>query len=177
GDPVPTRTSKRTNGPRRGPPSVPRTTLGHRPPHLRLTRSRLEAPPELLSKLRTYVLCAPHLEIGGWHNNAHVVEIKGRRFLMASKGGTWLVIGATIPFTDCSCGYVGVNDGWADLAANYHLEWQYDSALDGNIALIGRLDLSRGTKFTVGLAFGTTRHNALSTLSQSLSIPFEQTRE
>src|SRR5207244_7123536 len=35
----------------------------------------------------------------------------------------------------------------------------------------------RGGKFTVGLAFGTTKQHALSTLAQSLSIPFEQTRE
>src|SRR5260370_607553 len=76
-----------------------------------------------------------------------------------------------------SCGYVGVNDGWTDLADNYRLDWQYDGALDGNIALTGDIDLSKGPGFTLGLAFGTTRHNALSTLQQSLSIPFEQNRE
>jgi glucoamylase len=70
-----------------------------------------------------------------------------------------------------------VNDGWTDLADNYRLDWQYDAALDGNIALTGGFDLSRGTKFTVGLAFGTTEHDALSTLEQSLSIPFERLRE
>src|SRR5262249_21641257 len=80
-------------------------------------------------------------------------------------------------FTECSCGYVGVNDGWTDLTDNYRLDWQYDAALDGNIALTGGLDLSRTTEFTVGLAFGATRHDALSTLAQSLSIPFEQTHE
>jgi len=64
-----------------------------------------------------------------------------------------------------------------EAADNYRLDWQYDAALDGNIALTGGLDLSKGSKFTVALAFGTTKHNALSTLSQSLSIPFEQTRE
>ena len=97
--------------------------------------------------------------------------------LAAYKGDTWMVIGATVPFTECSCGYVGVNDGWTDLADNYRLDWQYDAVLDGNIALTGGLDLSRGSEFTVALAFGTTKHNALSTLAQSLSIPFEQTRE
>ena len=39
------------------------------------------------------------------------------------------------------------------------------------------MDLSRSTEFTVGLAFGTTQHDALSTLAQSLSIPFEETRK
>ncbi len=142
-----------------------------------LIRARIDAPAELLSKLRVYVLCAPHLEIGGWHNNGQVLHLSDRDLLVAYKGKTWLVIGATVPFTECSCGYVGVNDGWTDLAHDYKLGWQYDAALDGNIALTGGLDLSRGTDFTVGLAFGTSRHHALSTLAQSLSIPFDEVRE
>jgi hypothetical protein len=105
-----------------------------------------------------YVLCAPHLEIGGWHNNGQVLRVGSQKLLAAHKGNTWLVIGATVPFTETSCGYVGVNDGWTDLADNYRLDWQYDAALDGNIALTGGFDLSRGTKFTVGLAFGTKEH-------------------
>jgi glucoamylase len=82
-----------------------------------------------------------------------------------------------VPFTECSCGFVGVNDGWTDLADNYRLDWHYDAAYDGNIALVGGLDLSHGPEFTIGLAFGTTGHDALSTLAQSLAIPFDQTRE
>ena len=140
-----------------------------------LVRVRLEAPPELLANLRMYVLCAPHLEIGGWHNNGYVLNVGRRKYLGAQKGNTWLTLAATIPFTEQSCGYVGVNDGWTDLADNYRLDWQYDAALDGNIALTGGLDLSRSTEFIVGLAFGTTQHNALSTLAQSLSIPFDET--
>lgn len=63
------------------------------------------------------------------------------------------------------------------MADNYRLDRRYEVALDGNIALTGGLDLSRRTEFTVGLAFGTSQHDALSTLAQSLSVPFEQTRE
>jgi len=166
-----------TNREKNGLYTIHKTILGDPHQNCLLIETYLEAPPELLSKLRMYVLCAPHLEIGGWHNNGEVLRLDGHTVLVASKGDTWLVIGATVPFTDCSCGYVGVNDGWTDLADNYRLDWQYDAVLDGNIALTGRLDLSRGGKFTVGLAFGTTKHNALSTLAQSLSIPFEQTRE
>jgi glucoamylase len=124
-----------------------------------------------------YVLCAPHLEIGGWHNNGEVMRRRTHTILSAHKGNTWMAITATVPFTECSCGYVGVNDGWTDLNRNYRLDWQHDVALDGNIALTGCLDLSHGTEFTVGLAFGTSLHDALSTLAQSLSIPFERIRE
>jgi glucoamylase len=154
-----------------------RTILGDPHQNTLLMHARIEAPPELLSKLKAYILCAPHLEIGGWHNNGQLIEIASHRLLLAAhRGNTWLVIGATVPFTEASCGYVGVNDGWTDLAENYRLDWQYNSAIDGNIALTGGLDLSRGAEFTVGLAFGNTQHDALSTLAQSLSVPFEETR-
>jgi len=166
-----------TNREKEGRYSIHKTILGDPHQNCLLIQTHLDAPPELLPKLRMYVLCAPHLEIGGWHNNGEVLRFDGHTVLVAHKGNTWLVIGATVPFTECSCGYVGVNDGWTDLADNYRLDWQYDAVLDGNIALTGGLDLSHSNKFTLALAFGTTRHNALSTLAQSLSIPFEQTLE
>src|SRR5579862_7642343 len=166
-----------TNREKEGRYSIHKTILGDPHQNCLLVQTELRAPPELLSKLRMYVLCAPHLEIGGWHNTGEVLRFDEHAILTAHKGDTWLVIGATIPFTECSCGYVGVNDGWTDLADNYRLDWLYDAATDGNIALTGGLDLSKGTTFTVALAFGTTRHNALSSLAQSLSIPFEQTRD
>ena len=156
--------------------TIYKTILGDPYQTCLLVRVRLEAPPELLPKLRMYVLCAPHLENGGWHNNGYVLRVGRRKYLGAQKGNTWLGIAATVPFNELSCGYVGVNDGWTDLADNYRLDWQYEAALDGNIALTGRLDLSRGTEFTLGLAFGTTQHDALSSLAQSLSVPFEETR-
>jgi len=166
-----------TNREKEGRYTIQKTILGDPHQNCLLVQTRLQAPPELLPKLRMYVLCAPHLEIGGWHNNGEVLRLEGQTVLIAYKGETWLAIGASVPFTECSCGYVGVNDGWTDLADNYRLDWQYDAIVDGNIALTGGLDLSKGSTFTLALAFGTTRHNALSTLAQSLSVPFEETRE
>ena len=112
--------------------------------------------------LQLYVLCAPHLEIGGWHNNAEVVDTKAGRIIVAFKGGD--VDGARSDgavLTRCSCGYVAVNDGWTDLHDNRTLDWQYDAAYDGNIAVTAQIDLSRGADFTLGLAFGDTRHRAI----------------
>jgi glucoamylase len=54
------------------------------------------------------------------------------------------------------------------------MTWDYDSALDGNIALTGEIDLSQSTEFTLGLGFGHTLHNAGTTVLQSLSIPFDR---
>src|SRR5215510_11291829 len=88
---------------------IHKTILGDPHQTSLLVHTRLEAPPDLLQELRMYVLCAPHLEIGGWHNNGKVLRLPGATLLTAYKGNTWLVIGASIPFTDCSVGYVGVN--------------------------------------------------------------------
>ena len=166
-----------TNRENEGRYTIRKTILGDPYQNCLLIHTRVEAPRELLSKLKMYVLCAPHLEIGGFHNNGEILKIGDYRVLLTHKGNTWLAIGATVPFTEASCGYVGVNDGWTDLDENYRLDWQYQEALDGNIALTGGLDLSHSTEFTIGVAFGTTLHDALSTLGQSLNIPFERTRE
>jgi glucoamylase len=101
-----------------------KTIIGDPHQNCLLIHARIEAPPELLSDLRIYVLCAPHLEIGGWHNDGRVLHIGSHKLLAAHKGNTWLVIGTTVPFAETSSGYVGVNDGWTDLADNYRLDWQ-----------------------------------------------------
>jgi glucoamylase len=139
-----------------------------------LIHTKLEGEEGFLSKLKLYALLAPHLEVGGWGNNGQVKLVAGQEILTAHKKGAWLALGATLPFVRRSCGYVGASDGWTDLADNLHMDWQFDSAEDGNIALTGELDLSRGYEFTLGLAFGDSFHNAATTLFQSLDVPFEQ---
>ena len=139
-----------------------------------LQRTRITGSQDTLSRLHLYVLCAPHLEGGGWGNSAYAVEIEGRRLLVANKGGTWLALGATIPFSRLSCGYVGKSDGWTDLSDNFQMDWEFDQALDGNVALTGELDLKNQSEFTLGLAFGDSLHSAVTTLFQSLAIPFQE---
>jgi aquaporin Z len=105
-----------TNREKEGRYTLHKTILGDPYQNCLLIHIRMEALPQLLSQLKGYVLCAPHLEIGGWHNNGEVRQIADYKFLLAHKGNTGLAIGATIPFSEASCGYVGVNDGWTDLA-------------------------------------------------------------
>ncbi|MGE5138525.1 MAG: glycoside hydrolase family 15 protein, partial [Rudaea sp.] len=81
---------------------------------------------------------------------------------------------ASIPFLRCSAGYVGVSDGWTDLSENMEMDWEFDCAPDGNIALTGELDLECGREFTLCLAFGQGLHDAVTALFQSLGIPFEE---
>jgi glucoamylase len=143
-------------------------------PHLAciLQHTQFTGDESFLSKLKLYVLCAPHLEVGGWSNNGCVIEVSGQKILTAEKRGTWLALAATVPFSRVSCGYVGRSDGWTDLADNFQMDWEFDYAPDGNIALTGELDLAIGREFTLGLAFGDSQHHAISTLFQALSIPF-----
>ena len=137
-----------------------------------LMRTRFEAPADVLRQLQVYILCAPHLEIGGWHNNAETLDTNAGRILVAYKGATWMALGATAPILRRSCGFVAVNDGWTDLRDNLKMDWQYDAAYDGNIAMTAEIDLSPGP-FTVGLAFGDTRHRAITNLFQAFAVPFE----
>ncbi len=138
-----------------------------------LQRTRLTASEAAtLETLHLYVLCAPHLEVAGYGNTGYVKWVNGRRLLMAHKGGTWLAMGATAPFARTSCGFVGASDGWTDLHDDYVMHWEFDTASDGNIALTAEVDLA-AKEFTLGLAFGTTEHNAVANLLQSLAIPFD----
>jgi glucoamylase len=126
-----------------------------------------------LSRLHLYALCAPRMGGAGWGNHAYVVEAAGRQMLAAEKDGVWLVMAATIPFARLSCGYVGASDGWTDLADNFRMDWEFDVARDGHVALTGELDLAKGRDFTLALAFGESQHTALTTLLDALAVPFE----
>jgi glucoamylase len=145
-------------------------------PHLAcvLQRTKVTGDESFVSKLRLYALCAPHLEVGGWGNNGYVAELNGRKILMAQKQGTWLALGATVPFSRVSCGYVGRSDGWTDLAGNFQMDWEFGHASDGNVALTGEVDVSAHRGFILGLAFGDTQHHAIATLFQALGTPFEE---
>jgi glucoamylase len=145
-------------------------------PHLPclLQRTRVSGPDaSFLDSLKIYALCAPHLEIGGAGNNAYVAIVNGQRILMAQKGRTWLAMGANIPFSRVSCGYVGASDGWRDLQ-NFKMDWEFDKANDGNVALTGELEWMQQKEFTLGLAFGNSEHRAVANLLQSLGIPFDE---
>lgn len=129
---------------------------------------------KFLADLKLFALCAPHLEIGGAGNHGYVALANGQRILMAKKGSKWLAMAATVPFSRLSCGYVGKSDGWTDIHKNYTMDWEFDHADDGNVALTGELDLRETQEFTLGLAFGNSEQRAVANLMQSLATPFEE---
>lgn len=140
-----------------------------------LQRTRLTGPDQaLLSTLKLFALCAPHLQVGGAGNTGYVTTVNGLRILMASKQGVWLAMLATVPFSRTSCGYVGLSDGWTDLHENLQMNYEFNRADSGNIALTGELDLSKTREFTLAAAFGPNEHRAIANLLQSLGIPFNE---
>ena len=166
-----------TNSEREGRYSITKDVIAD--PHLPclLQHTSISGDQEFLRSLRVYVLCAPHLQVGGWANNARVREVGGRRILTAEKGGTWLVLGATAPFSRVSCGYVGHSDGATDLNQHKRMNWEFDEALDGNVALTGELDLRGEWEFTTAVAFGDSFSSAVSSLFQTLAVPFAHQME
>jgi glucoamylase len=141
-----------------------------------LMRVRLQGEEARLNRLQIYALLAPHLEVGGANNSARRVQVGGRDVLVAWKGQTWLALGCSTGFGKTSCGYVGYSDGWQDLHHNLAMDWEFERAEDGNIALTAEIKLSAERQFTIGIAFGDSLHAALTTLQQSLAIPFEEHR-
>ncbi len=141
-----------------------------------LIQTQLEGDETFLKRLHLYVLLAPHLDGRGWGNSAAKVNVSGRDLLVAFRNRFHLALGATVPFIRTSCGYVGPSDGWTDLRENFQMDWQFDFAKDGNVAMIGELDISKSRTFKLGLGFGFARHGATTALLQSLGIPYEESR-
>jgi len=142
-----------------------------------LVHVTIEGASDVLDRLRIYALLAPHLEVGGWDNSARSLPVGASHALVAWKGHTYLAMGADAGFSKTSCGYVGVSDGWQDLHDNFRMDWEFDRAENGNVAVMGEVDLKGRREFTVAIAFGDGLHAALTTLQQSLAIEFSDHRQ
>jgi glucoamylase len=134
----------------------------------------LDGDEAVLERLKCYALLSPHLDGGGADNSARSVEVAGQRILVAWKNHAALAFGVSCGFVRSSCGYVGTSDGYQDLSSNMRMEWQYGNALNGNIAIMGEIDVAKHREFTVAISFGGGLHAALTHLMQTLAIPFSQ---
>jgi glucoamylase len=146
-----------------------------------LTHVKLEGHPDLLPRLKVYVLLAPHLNNGGAGNSARAVDIAGHKVLLAWKDRWSLAMATSCGFSRVSCGFVGTSDGWRDLMDNFRMDWEFGSATNGNIALFGELDLPCGPtpggyEFTVAFGLGEGHHTATQQTMGSLATPFVDQR-
>ena len=128
----------------------------------------------VLCRMKCYALLAPHLHGGGAGNSARSVQVAGKRALLAWHGPVSLAMGADCGFTRSSCGYVGTSDGYQDLASDMQMTWSFGEALDGNIAIMGEIDVALTREFTIGIGLGDGHHAALSEMMQALATPYEE---
>ena len=165
-----------------------------------LQHVRIEGNPDLVSRLKVYALLAPHLDGGGAGNSARAVDFAGHKAILAWKNEWSLAMGANCGFSKVSCGFVGTTDGWRDLMDNFRMDWEFGSALNGNIAIMGELDLGAipGPKdetggirpdvigpdvrepgvieFTLAFGIGEGHHTAAQKTMGALATPFEDSR-
>ncbi len=137
-----------------------------------LMHVKIEGDEDILSRLKCYALLAPHLNGGGAGNSARSIDVAGKRSVLAWKGDVALAFGSTCGFSRSSCGYVGVSDGYQDLSADLRMSWDYGEALDGNIAVMGEIDVAKHREFTIAIAFGDGPHAALAGMMQTLATSF-----
>ncbi len=152
-----------------------------------LTHVRLEGDADLLPRLKVYALLAPHMDGGGACNSARALDIAGRKVLLAWKNQWSLAMAANCGFSRVSCGFVGVSDGWRDLMNNFRMDWEFGSALGGNVAIMGEIDLQAGSRdphtrkdsceFTLAFGIGERHHTAAQKTMGALSMSFGEHRK
>jgi glucoamylase len=131
----------------------------------------------LIGKLRLYALLAPHLAGFGAGNSGWCCEIGDNKLIHAQRSGVDLLMACSTGFSRRSVGYVGFSDGWQDLMDNFKMDWEFESAENGNIALTGEIDLPDNGEFTVAVALGRSYQSAATKLFQSLAEPFALKRQ
>lgn len=133
-----------------------------------LVNTRLDVLKPEAGDYQIYALIAPHISNQGMGNSGRLMEMDGRPCLVAERNGIALAVVASIPFLKRSCGFVGASDGWTDLHDNFHMDWQFDSANDGNIALTAELDIKNNHEWVLAIGFGASGMEAAQAAFSSL---------
>ena len=126
-----------------------------------------------------YGLLAPHLNNRGMGNTAWVADYKGHAMIFAENGGVTLAFACSAPWKKRSVGYVGTSDGWQDLAQHKLMAWEYQRAEEGNVAMIGEVDLKNTDHavFEIAIGFGSNESEAALQALTSLFEGFEAIQE
>jgi glucoamylase len=155
-------------------------------------RVRIEGHAELVSRLKVYALLAPHLDGGGAGNSARAMDLAGNKVILAWKNEWSLLMAASCGFSRVSCGFVGASDGWRDLMDNFKMDWEYGSATDGNIAVMGEINLcgkdglstasvtadgNGALEFTLAFGIGQGHHTVAQKTVGALATPYAELRD
>jgi glucoamylase len=127
---------------------------------------------------RLYALLAPHINNRGSGNDGWAGDYKGIPMLFAHRDGMTLAFACYYTdFLKRSVGFVGVSDGYTDLKEHKKMEWEYQNARDGNIALTAELDISKTTEFVLAISFGVEAEDAGHRAWASLIDGFDTAKE
>jgi len=126
---------------------------------------------------RVYALLAPHLDNGGAGNTGWLGDYKGVTMLFAERGNVALALACSVPWSKRSAGFVGRSDGWMDLQAHKRMTWTFDRAENGNVALVGEVDLRAADgAFVLALGFGRNANEAAHQALATLDDGFDRVR-
>ncbi|MDY3558077.1 glycoside hydrolase family 15 protein [Gemmata sp. JC673] len=103
---------------------------------------------------RVFVYANPHLAAHGSGNTAWVGRYKGQTALFAERGDVALALLCSAGYSTASVGFAGKSDGPDDLKKHGRLTERFTRAAQGNVGLVGEIDLSHGPEFTLALGFG-----------------------
>jgi glucoamylase len=122
--------------------------------------------------LKLYVLYDPALSNEGNDDSGNNSESG----LVASDASAASALVPSVPFSRRSSGFLGTSDGWTDLAADHRMDWDYESAADGNVVQTGltRLDGKRRRELTLALGFGRNADAATRAARGSLRRGFSK---
>ncbi len=123
-------------------------------------------------RLRLFALLSPHLVNGGAHNTGWTDDYKGHPMLLAEGDGTSLAFACSTRWAARSAGFVAASDGWQILRRHGALTEQYQRAANGNVALCGEIDLTRGSEFMLSLGFGSSWSEAAWRTRAAVQRPF-----
>ncbi len=143
-----------------------------------LQRIRFVAHAGTIADYRIYALLAPHLNDGGADNTAWIGEAKGIPMLFAERDGSALALATSTRWLHRSAGFVGTSDGWHDLHEHGTMQWEYDLAERGNVALTGELELiPTDGACQLALGFGRNSHEAAHRAASALWDGYEDSSE
>lgn len=144
-----------TNTCRQGRYRVEKTTLIHPDHDVVLQQVRFNSLRGALEDYRLYALLDPYLSNRGRPNNAWIDSFAGQSMLFAEHQGHALALACSSGWLESSAGFVGRSDGRRDLQRHGHLTQTYGRAFQGNVSLIGEVEL-RGSEgvFLLALGFG-----------------------
>lgn len=129
------------------------------------------------TSLNLYVLVSPHINNQGNANSGCIGDYKGINMLFAASDGLTIAVACSEPWLKRSVGYMGASDGRKDLFMHKQMQWEYDSAENGNIVLAAQIDVSKNKEFVLAVGFGRTETEAGNRIWGSLLDGFNLSKD